>query len=353
MFAPTRGASGGLNGVMACSWDPVPRAPGPVAATPRSARVGALTAYGALLGAWVGVIGVPNDTLQVFAWLWLGTVAWNVRAPWRSHLGFLRDWWLPVAGLVVYFFSRGLTDELGLGVHVHEPIALDRWLGAGVTPTERLQAAWCGNPCVQDSPPRLFDLYFTTVYATHFVAGLTIAAVLWVRSRSEWQGWMRRLLSINFAALAVYIAYPVAPPWMASQMGDLGPAARITGRGWSEIGLERVDLVLQGVGNPVAAMPSLHAGMSVLIATYGVHRLRSAWRWLLVVYPVSMSTALVYYAEHYVVDILAGVLLAWLVLAGASAWERSRRAVPPAGHEEAVAVRPTRVGDGTTGASTP
>ncbi len=234
-------------------------------------------------------------------------------------------------------------------MHVHEPIALDRWLGAGVTPTERLQAAWCGDPCVQDSPPRLFDLYFTTVYATHFLAGLTIAAVLWVRSRSEWQGWMRRLLSINFAALAVYIAYPMAPPWMASQMGDLGSAARITGRGWSEIGLERVDLVLQGVGNPVAAMPSLHAGMSVLIATYGVHRLRSAWRWLLVLYPVSMSTALVYYAEHYVVDILAGVLLAWLVLAGASAWERSRRAVPPAGHEEAVAVRPTRVGDGTTG----
>ena len=118
MFAPTRGASGGLNGVMACSWDPVPRAPGPVAATPRSARVVALAAYGALLGAWVGVIGVPNDTLQVFAWLWLGTVAWNVRAPWRSHLGFLRDWWLPVAGLVIYFFSRGLTDELGLPVHV-------------------------------------------------------------------------------------------------------------------------------------------------------------------------------------------------------------------------------------------
>ena len=37
-----------------------------------------------------------------------------------------------------------------------------------------------------------------------------------------------------------------------------------------------------------------------------------------------MSTALVYYAEHYVVDILAGALLAWFVLVGASLWERRR-----------------------------
>jgi hypothetical protein len=45
-------------------------------------------------------------------------------------------------------------------------------------------------------------------------------------------------------------------------------------------------------------------------------------RWLLVVYPVSMSIALVYYAEHYVVDIVAGGLLAWAVLVAASRWER-------------------------------
>jgi membrane-associated phospholipid phosphatase len=115
---------------------------------------------------------------------------------------------------------------------------------------------------------------------------------------------------------------------------------RITGRGWSEIGLERVDVLLQGVGNPVAAMPSLHAGMSILIATYGVHRLRSRWRWLLVVYPVSMSTALVYYAEHYVVDILAGALLAWLVLAASSAWECRQRSVALGGQADAAPSRP-------------
>ncbi len=37
-----------------------------------------------------------------------------------------------------------------------------------------------------------------------------------------------------------------------------------------------------------------------------------------------MSTALVYYAEHYVIDILAGALLAAAVLVGCQLWENSR-----------------------------
>ena len=53
-------------------------------------------------------------------------------------------------------------------------------------------------------------------------------------------------------------------------------------------------------------MPSLHAGLSILVATYLITRLRSPWRWLMVLYPVAMSFMLVYYAEHYVIDIIAG-----------------------------------------------
>ena len=41
-----------------------------------------------------------------------------------------------------------------------------------------------------------------------------------------------------------------------------------------------------------------------------------------------MSTALVYYAEHYVVDVLAGALLAVLVLVGCQLWENSRDQAP-------------------------
>ena len=293
--------------------------------TRRKVRVVAMVAYAGLLVLWSEMLGIPNDTVGVFLWLWLGTVAWNIEAQPRYHLNFLKDWWIPVVGLVVYFFTRGLTDELGLPVHFTMPIRFDEWIGFGHTPTERLQNALCGDPCIRASEPRWYDVLFTTVYATHFVTGLTIAAVLWVRNRAEWIKWMRRYVIINFGALVVYIAYPMAPPWMASEQGYLhADVTRITGRGWHDIGLGRMDVVLQGVGNPVAAMPSLHAGITFLIAIYGIQRLRSPWRWLLALYPVLMSTALVYYAEHYVIDVLAGAVLAIVVLVGCQLWENSR-----------------------------
>ena len=185
------------------------------------------------------------------------------------------------------------------------PIPSTPGWAAASRPTERLQEPWCGDPCA-GREPRWYDPVFTTVYATHFLAGLTIAAVLWVRSRDEWMLWMRRYLGISFGALVVYIVYPMAPPWMASERAA-GRRHRITPRGWSDIGLDRVDLILHGVGNPVAAMPSLHAGITFLVAPYGIQRLRSPWRWLLVLYPLAMCTALVYFAEHYVIDVSPGI----------------------------------------------
>ncbi|ANH36875.1 PAP2 superfamily protein [Nocardioides dokdonensis FR1436] len=315
---------------------PAHTAPPPVAVsapqrTRRLPRILAMSGYALALVVWSSSLGIPNDTVQVFVWLWWGTIAWNIEAPPRSHLSFLRDWWPPVLGLVVYFYSRGLTDELGLPVHWTMPIRVDEWLGGGVTPTERLQAAWCGDPCLRSAAPRWYDVALTTVYASHFLVGLTLAAVLWVRDRAEWVRWMRRYLMISFGALVVYILYPMAPPWMAAREGLMGEVTRITGRGWDDLGIGRFDLVLQGVGNPVAAMPSLHAGIAFLVAMYAVWRLRSPWRWTLVLYPALMSLALVYYAEHYVVDIVAGAALALAVMVAAGRWERARGAGRPEG----------------------
>jgi membrane-associated phospholipid phosphatase len=301
-----------------------PGRPTPQRPTRVKVRIAAMLAYAGLLAVWIDLLGIPNDTVQVFLWLWVGTIAWNIEAEPRFHLLFLRDWWIPVVGLVIYFYSRGLTDELGLPVHITMPIHVDEWLGGGVTPTERLQDAWCGDPCTKSTEPRWYDLVLTTVYASHFLAGLTIAAVLWVRNRRDWMMWMRRYVGINFGALVIYILYPMAPPWMASEQGYMGEVTRITSRGWADIGLDRIDLILHGVGNPVAAMPSLHAGISYLIAMYAVQRLHTRWRFVLLAYPVLMSIALVYFAEHYVIDIVAGALLAFLVLVAASAWERRR-----------------------------
>lgn len=308
----------------------VERPPGDDAAAPGVGtrtwvRVAAVSVWTLALVVWSDVRGIPSDPWAVLVTLWLLTIAWNAEAPWRSHLAFLRDWSVPAVLLAVYFYSRGLVDEFDITVHWTMPIDVDRWFFGGILPTTTLQEAWCGSPCTTELPPRWYDAVLTTVYATHFVVGLTLAVWLWARNRAEWLVWMRRYLGLNFAGLAIYILYPMAPPWLASDAGYTETIERITSRGWGELGLRRANVLLDGVGNPVAAMPSLHTGTAVLVALYGIWRLRSAWRWLLPAYPVSMGVALVYFGEHYVIDLVAGALLAVVVMLAATAWERRAR----------------------------
>src|SRR3954468_3554636 len=286
-------------------------------------RVVSMLVYVAGLTTWVVVVGHPRQTLLVFAWIWLAIIAWNFGALWRQHLDFPRDWWPALAVLTVYMYSRGLANDLGVPVHVREPVTVDRWLFDGVLPTEWLQARLCGVPCRPSLPTHWYDVVLTTVYYSHFLVALVTAAMLWTRSRPRWVGFMRRFVALNIVGLAVYITYPMAPPWMAARKGVISSdVTRITGSGWSFLDTGGAfHHRITALGNPGAAMPSLHAGVALLVAVYGVLHLRSRWRWALLVYPVVMGFLLVYYAEHYVVDVLAGFLVAGAVLLACSAWE--------------------------------
>jgi membrane-associated phospholipid phosphatase len=292
--------------------------------TTRRARMIAMITYVVVLAAYSKLVGLPADLIQVTLWMWLGTIAWNIQAPWRAHLVFLRDWWPAIAVLQVYVYSRGITSHLGLPVHITEPIHVDDWLGGGTLPTQRLQESLCGDPCARSIPARWYDGGLTIVYYTHFIAAPLVALVLYLRNRLSWISFMRRYVALFLAGLFFYITYPMAPPWMASEDGyvDGDTVIRLTGRGWSVIGLEHFQQVLSRLGNPVAAMPSLHAAVAALIAFYAVARLRSPWRFVLLVYPVAMGFMLVYYGEHYVIDIIAGWALAAFIMWACANWER-------------------------------
>ncbi|WP_313405042.1 phosphatase PAP2 family protein [Aeromicrobium sp.] len=287
----------------------------------------AVAVFAVALTAWIVTIGVPTDPFQMFAWMWLAVIAWRWGSPASVHLAFAKDWWPVFAVLIVYLYSRGLSDELmGTTVSWTMPIHVDSWLTGGQDlPTQYLQDALCGEPCLRASSPRWYDVLFTTVYYSHFVVAMTLALVLWVRNRADWAAWLSRYLVMNVAGLVVYILYPMAPPWLASKEGYIAESLpRLTGRGWSDLGLGGFHVILAKVGNPVAAMPSLHGGIAMLVALWTIHRLSSPWRWTVLLYPVVMGFALVYYAEHYVIDIAAGWALACAVMLAVGWWERRR-----------------------------
>ena len=282
--------------------------------------------FAAMVAAWVISFGIPADPISMFVWLWLAAVAWRWGVPARRHLDFAADWWPALATLLFYTYTRGFADQLGIEPEVTMPIVVDTWLGGGMLPTQRLQEALCGSTCADPTAGVWYDTIFTTTYVTHFVAGFLLAIVLWLRNRQAWAHWMRRYLALNVAGLVIYVFYPMVPPWMASENGFLAtPIERMTGRGGSAPGLQLAQLIMGPIGNPVAAMPSLHAGTACLVAFYAVAVLRTRWRWLALAYPLVMTTALVYFGEHYVIDAVAGAALAVLVMVGCTWWEHRRR----------------------------
>lgn len=296
----------------------------------------------ALAGLWAVQIGVPADRVSIMVWLWLAAIMWRWGVPLRSHLDFVKDWWPAFAILVFWTYSRGLADNLGAPIRVTMPIEADRWLGGGELPTQRLQALLCAPSCGDPSVGAWYDTIFTATYLTHFVTGMTLALVLWLRSRHQWAAWLRRYLGLNLVGLAICVAYPMQPPWMATMGGHIDPGVyRLTGRGGSVLGVHVSQMVMGPIGNQVAAMPSLHAGTACLVALFAVSRLRSPWRWAALGYPLMMGFTLVYYGEHYVIDVLAGYLLAVAVHAAFGWWERrSGGAGERAGRDQAGAGAP-------------
>jgi membrane-associated phospholipid phosphatase len=132
---------------------------------------------------------------------------------------------------------------------------------------------------------------------------------------------MRRFATVLALGCLTYILVPTAPPWMAGggspsiPLDALPPLQRTAGRGWRHIGLEGFVHVWdtgRDWANPTAAMPSLHAAIALFVVVFFWPMVRRRWlRALMVLHPILMGAALVYLAEHYVVDVLAG----WIIVA--------------------------------------
>ena len=113
----------------------------------------------------------------------------------------------------------------------------------------------------------------------------------------------------------------------STQDGANGWVERIVGRGWGKLNLQTASALIdqgQASVNLVAAVPSLHAGLAAAIAAFLWTRVSRKWRPLLVAYVLVMAFTLVYTAEHYVVDILLGWLLAAAVLLALRCFELAR-----------------------------
>ncbi|MEH3141627.1 MAG: phosphatase PAP2 family protein [Mycobacterium kyogaense] len=278
----------------------------------------------------------------------------------RRMIAVIRDW-LPFAlVLIAYDLSRGAATLIGRPTLWHWQADADRAMFDGAMPT-----VWLQERLKMPTPP-WWEVVISGVYMSFFILPYVIAAVLWLRDRQEWKAFVRLFVGLNLVALLIYALLPAAPPWAAARCtpgdvsgGPSGPGCmfrpargvpdggllgsmqftqdgandwveRIVGRGWGKLNLHSATALLdqgQASVNLVAAIPSLHAGMSAALAAFLWTRVQRRWRPLLVAYPLVMAFTLVYSAEHYVVDLLLGWALAAVVMVALhryDAWRRHR-----------------------------
>jgi hypothetical protein len=290
----------------------------------------AFVAWGGLAATVVaGVGGIPASRDVLVPLLLAGVLAASITSRTRLRklaVGLAIDWLPFVLSLWLYDLIRGIADGGWLPVHYGRQIELDRWIGFGTVPSVWLQQhLWRGGAHVQ-----WYDYASWLVYMSYFFGTTLVLVFLWWRSRALFWRFAASVVALAFLGCATFVLYPAQPPWMVANEGLIPPLARIVQVMNGHLpGVSLRPLWEQGTAyaNDVAAMPSLHASYTLLIALFFIRRLHSRWRHLLWAYPLAMAFALVYTGEHYVVDIVAG----WLYCIGVYAAVEWVAAHPPRG----------------------
>ena len=265
--------------------------------------------------------GIPVDRIAVLLWMLAAFLIASIGRTRVEATQMVRDWLVLVAVYMAYDYSRGTADQWGIGVNYTLLRDIDRFLFFGNDP-----GVWMQKTFLR-SDVRWYDVGGAIVYMMRFVLPVVQLAFLRVRQRTEWLSYVRRFSLTLGIAVSVFIMFPAAPPWMAAEKGYFPPIQRITGRGWWELNLKTVSRTLDrgaAVLNAVAAMPSLHAGLSLLAVMWFTRNARTWVRIASLSYPIAMSAALVYFGEHYVIDCLIGfavVITAWKLV---DVWEARR-----------------------------
>lgn len=229
--------------------------------------------------------------------------------------------------LVAYSACRGFAHLLQPSPFARPQLAVERFLFAGHLPTAELQQL-LGT--ARHSIPAHGAVIMTRL---HFIVPPLLGFALWLKRRALFYRFAATMIVLSFAACLVFLLYPSAPPWAASDR-HLTPALVHVTRPSSTVsagasGLASASVTRLVPKNPYAAIPSLHAGYAFVVLLFaGALAGSTRWRRPIVAiglaYALLQASAVVYTADHYVVDVLLGFAAATLAYLGVDRVWRAR-----------------------------
>lgn len=243
--------------------------------------------------------------------IWLG---WSMAAvtvavfiPSLGHPLQRRAWFFYVAGIFVYALLRSYADETFIHVQFDYAIDFDSSLFLGTHPSTWLQSRW-----FEGSPLNVLDWAAVLMHWSFFIVPHAVAVAIFIWRRDRFPLYVALVVGVMYAGLVLFFLVPTAPPWLASVEGHLPATYRILDYVGGES--SRYQTLYRSLAEPnsVAAMPSIHIAATFAIVLWCWE---SARRLALpaAIYTAGMGFALVYLGEHYIVDELAGLLVALMV----------------------------------------
>jgi hypothetical protein len=214
--------------------------------------------------------------------------------------GFAREVVLIAFAMLLYFAIRNFTaGSAGMAVsNADRLVALERDLG--IDWEDALQASTVSHDA-------LVTLANWVYIFGHWPVILGVATALYRYRRPHYYLLRNAMFASGLIGFLFFALFPVAPP----RLLDLGLVDTVTQRSDAYRALQP-----PGLTNQYAAFPSLHAGWNLLVAIVVVMAIASlVLRAVALALPVAMALTVVVTANHFVIDVAAGVVVVLIGLA--------------------------------------
>jgi hypothetical protein len=210
---------------------------------------------------------------------------------------------------IVFVRLRALADETSIAVQYDYPIAFEEIIFGG-----KVLNVWVQDLLYVPGRIGALDVLLAAVYFSYFLAPAAISLFLWKVRPSLFPRFAWALVLTLIVGLTAFFLVPTAPPWLASETGQLETVHRVIPPFSAALAGNSYERAAEAFDqNAVAAMPSLHVALTAVIAAV-MAQFGATWKRLGAAYVLAMCLALVYLGEHYVIDEFAGLAL------GLGAW---------------------------------
>lgn len=220
----------------------------------------------------------------------------------------IKDWLVFVAFVYLFDSLRGsiyiLICKLNLPVYTFYVITIESFL------FKKIPSVFLQTRLLASTAPENFswlEKFLTVIHGSHFAAFLLVGFLIWLNKPAHFRVYKISFYLAMSVGLLGYLSVPTVPPWMAASQFNLLPPL-------THFNVALFNIIIPDISNgfdtnPIAAMPSLHALFPILCSflLWPLYRWKAAPFYF---YTLLILFTIVYSGDHYVTDILAGLILA-------------------------------------------